>query len=59
MLLAVLNSAGPLLWAMVILALVMFLFAVFFMQGVAEYVSGVEKTDVLSEELQGFFGTLP
>lgn len=58
MLLAVLKSAGPLLWAMVILALVMFLFAVFFMQGVAEYVSSKEEADLLTEDLRSFFGTL-
>jgi len=60
MVLAVLNSAVPLLWATVLLSILLFFFSVFFMQGVAHYVSDLTVLpDPDVEVLRDFFGNLP
>lgn len=61
MLLAVLKSLVPLFWAIFFLTFLMFLFAVMFMQGTAQYLANITSAEDQSfvPDMQEFFTTLP
>ena len=59
MLLAVLNSLVPLFWAVFFLSFLMFIFAIIFMQGVAQYAADSNGDSETLADLKVFFYTLP
>jgi len=59
MLLAIMKSAVPFLWAGAILLTLIFLFAVLFIHGVAEHLTVADPQDPFVEEMQIFFGSMP
>lgn len=59
MLLSVLNSVMPLIWAIIFLGMVVFVFAVISMQGVSDFLLTAEKGDEDAELMIRFFGSLP
>lgn len=59
MLLAVIKSAVPLLWALLILFFFLFMFAVIFQQAVASYVAQAQKADSAVVGMRIFFESMP
>lgn len=59
MLLALIQSSGPLLWATFVLGLIMFLFAIIFLNGLTDYVSGGDSAARYVEVTKRYFGSMP
>lgn len=57
--LAVVHCRTMLMWAVFFLILVVFFFAVIFLDAVASYIEDASDTDVYVEEMGTFFGSLP
>jgi len=57
--LAIIKSTGPLIWAGVILLLLMFLYAVVFLYGVAEYIDIAGQDDMWVDDMRVFFASMP
>jgi len=59
MLLAILISAVPFFWAVVILLMFVFIFSVMFVHGIADYISEAPALDPNIDVLRTFFGSMP
>lgn len=60
MLLAILSSAKPLLWAILLLVFIVYLFAVLFLQALTHFLEDARPADTENfEEMQTFFHSLP
>lgn len=58
MVMAIVNSLIPLMWAMMLLLVVIFLFAVIFLLGVSDYISDAKVDDATVEEFRVYFETM-
>jgi len=58
MLLAIMKSAVPFMWAVMVLLTEIFLFAVLFVHGVSEYLSEAGPDDPFADEMQTYFGSM-
>lgn len=59
MLLAVIESSVPLLWAFLILSFLIFMFAVIFQEAVASYIVRARSDDQFVSHMQLFFSSMP
>ena len=59
MILAIIQSAGPLLIASFVLMMVIFIFAVVVLNGVAGYVEGAHSDDAYVDSMQVYFCSMP
>jgi len=58
MMLAIVKSVVPFIWAVLILLIVIFVFSVVFVHGVAEYVSTAPREDPLIDEIRVYLGSM-
>merc|ERR1719284_1070246 len=59
MILAIIQSTGPLLIVGLILLMLMFLFAVIFLHGVAGYIQHANSSDPYVDSMQEYFSSMP
>jgi len=59
MLLAIVTSSMPLIWAFIVLTGMIYVFGVVFQQGAADYISTATMDDVIVDRLRTWFSSMP